>query len=495
MKKLLALSLCSAACTQDSGFTQDENLDTFRQNRKNTFDLLLVVDNSCSMQAEQHKLATNFDTFIQAFDGTDVDWQLGVVTTDVEEESARGRLIGGDDEIVLANASGNEQDRVSYLASWGMAEGQALALDPSWFTAISNDKADHWCAVGVGTPGAWNAACGLDAEGGGADSRYGSVLITEILADPAGVADDLGEWVELTNIAAEDVDLSGWHVQDDGRNDYTIPDGTVIAAGSSLVLARSVDVTLNGGILADLELGADFTLNNNLLFIGTSTEGANEIFAEMVAQGISGSGMEQGLEAARLVVTEPNSSTFNPGFVRPDANLNLMIFSDEEDLSPDPVPTYLSDFAALKGDAAFRDHRLMNVSAVVGSEPPDFEGEYSCESRNGSAVYGHRYVDAVSQTGGLIDSICDEDFTPLVAELGLTLSGLQAEFELSKFPDLDSLEVAIYSSPETDSKLQDLTLDTDYSYVEERNSIRFEFAQMPESETYIVAQYKIRSGG
>jgi hypothetical protein len=136
----------------------------------------------------------------------------------------------------------------------------------------------------------------------------------------------------------------------------------------------------------------------------------------------------------------------------------------------------------------------MNVSAVVGSEPPEFAGEPSCVSANGAAVYGHRYVHAVALTGGLADSICDEDFSPLVSQLGLTLSGLQAEFELSRYPVLESLKVAIYSSPDNDSKIRDLTLDTDYTYVEERNSLRFEFGQVPESEQYIVAEYKVRSG-
>lgn len=492
---LLPVALWLAACTPDNAFTQATTLDAFQQNQKNTFDLLLVVDNSCSMYEEQAKLASNFDNFIQYFEGTDVDWQLGVVTTDVEEEASRGHLIGGDDEIVLANTSGNEQDRVGYDRTWAGGEGMAMVLDPTWYTAISNDKAEHWCAVSAGTPGAANAACGLDTEGGGADARYGSVIITEVLPDPAGVADDLGEWVELTNIDSVEVDLSGWQLVDDGRNAYTIPEGTVLPAGEQLVFARSVDSAVNGGVTADLELGADFTLNNNVLFIGATTEGASEIFAEMVAQGISGSGMEQGLEAARLAVTEPNATNFNPGFIRPEANLNLMIFSDEADVSPDPVPTYLSDFAAVKGDAAFRDHSIMNVSAVVGSDPPEFAGEPSCSSVNGDAVYGARYVDAVSQTGGLIDSICDEDFSPLVSELGLTLSGLQAEFALSRFPDLDTLKVAIYDTPDTESKVRDLTLDTDYTYVEERNAIRFEHEQVPESEQYIVAEYKIRSGG
>jgi hypothetical protein len=468
-------------------------VDTFQQERKNTFDLLLIVDNSCSMGEEQKKLATNFDNFIQYFSGADVDWQLGVVTTDVEDPKFSGHLVGGDDEILLSNADGNVVEGVTYDHSWGVKEGQALALDPTWTNTVSNDKFEHWCEVGAGSPGEVNPACGA-GDGTGPSDLHGAIVITEFMADPAGVDDALGEWVELTNIGDEDKDLSGWHLQDAGRNSFTIPAGTVIAAGQAMVFARSTDTTVNGGVAADVAVGDDFTLNNDVLYLTSQTPGPSEIFAEMVAQGTSGSGSEMGFEAVKLATSDALAE-YNAGFIRPEANFTILAISDEQDSSPDSVDSYLSDFAEIKGDAAFRDHSIMNVSAVVGADPPKYDGEYSCETKNGAAVYGSRYVDAVAKTGGLIDSICDEDFSPIVSELGLTLSGLQAEFELSHYPDLETLEVALYATPDTDSKIRDLTLDTDYTYVEERNSIRFEFDQVPDSETYIQAVYKIRSGG
>ncbi|MBM4369973.1 MAG: hypothetical protein FJ102_27435, partial [Deltaproteobacteria bacterium] len=147
-----------AGCTENS-FTQLTKIDVFQQNRKNTVDVLLVVDNSCSMVEEQGKLATNFESFIQYFDTADVDWQIGVITTDMEQEQFQGHLIGGDDEIVLVDSAGTEVERVNYDHDWAVAPGVAYALDPSWFNAVSNDSASHWCTAGAGTPGAANAAC------------------------------------------------------------------------------------------------------------------------------------------------------------------------------------------------------------------------------------------------------------------------------------------------------------------------------------------------
>lgn len=487
-----ALAGVLAGCTENT-FTQLTKVDVFQQQRKNTVDVLLVVDNSCSMIEEQQKLATNFDSFIQYFDSADVDWQVGVVTTDMEQEQFAGHLIGGDDEIVLVDAAGTEVERVSYDHDWAVAEGEAYALDPSWYNAVSNDAQGKWCTAGAGSPGSANAACGI-AEGSGANDAYGAVIVTEFMANPAGVADDQGEWFEVTNVSASDVDLTGWTVIDNGRNAFSVPDGTTVAAGGTLVFARSTDTAQNGGVVAQVALGADFTLNNDLLLLTDETEGPAEVFSELVAQGTSGSGLEMGLEAAYAALYDEDVAEHNAGLVREEANLSILVVSDEEDSSPEPVDWYLRKFADKKGEAAYRDHSLMNVSAVVGDSPPPFDGEPSCSSDSGNAAYGHRYVDAVAKTGGLVDSICDEDFSPLVSQLGLTLSGLQAEFTLSAYPQLDSLQVGLYATAETESKIRDLTLDVDYTYVEERNAIHFDYEQLPESEQYLLVEYKIRSG-
>ena len=225
-----------------------------------------------------------------------------------------------------------------------------------------------------------------------------------------------------------------------------------------------------------------------------------EIFQEMVAQGTSGSGIEMGLEAVRLATTEPLTSAAqdgtgaNDGFLRSEANFSVLIVSDEEDSSPLPVYEYLRDFADLKGEAAYRDHTLMNVSAVIGDRAPEFDGEPSCSSDNGVADWGRRYLEAVEDTQGLVDSICDDDFSPIVNQLGLTLSGLEADFALSRVPVLDTLKVSIYDDADESSKVKDLTLDTDYTYVAESNTIHFEFDQVPEPEQYILAEYKVQSG-
>lgn len=63
---------------------QEAIRDQFTQNSAEyaNVDILWVVDNSGSMSEEQSSLATNFTTFINSFVDEDIDFQMGIVTTD-----------------------------------------------------------------------------------------------------------------------------------------------------------------------------------------------------------------------------------------------------------------------------------------------------------------------------------------------------------------------------------------------------------------------------
>lgn len=62
--------------------------DTYLQSERPTVDILFVVDNSGSMQQEQQNLATNFGQFIQFTTSLDIDYHIGVITTDTSENGA-----------------------------------------------------------------------------------------------------------------------------------------------------------------------------------------------------------------------------------------------------------------------------------------------------------------------------------------------------------------------------------------------------------------------
>jgi hypothetical protein len=257
-----------------------------------------------------------------------------------------------------------------------------------------------------------------------------------------------------------------------------------------LVVGRSNDTATNCSTPVDFAFAEGFTLNHDERVITRDTPDGEELFSELVAQGTTGTGIEMGLEASRLVF-EPPYADLNPEFLREDANFSVLYVSDENDMSPYPVDAYVRYLTELKGDRAYRDRAVVNVSAVVGRNVPLSANQASCESPNGFANYGERYVVAVNQTQGLVESICEEDFAPIISELGLTLSGLSAEFELSDWPQLDTLVVELYAADDEDEKIRDLVIGVDFSYVAQGNFLRFNEAQLPPSETWIVARYEL----
>lgn len=56
-------------------------------------DVLFVVDDSPSMSDDQNILATNFVSFINAFQSGQVDFHIGAVTTDMKKSDRKGQLV------------------------------------------------------------------------------------------------------------------------------------------------------------------------------------------------------------------------------------------------------------------------------------------------------------------------------------------------------------------------------------------------------------------
>ena len=73
------------------------------------------------------------------------------------------------------------------------------------------------------------------------------IVINEILPSPRG-EDKLEEWLEILNKNDEEIDLSGWKIQDTkgAVTTYTFPEGTLIGLKGFLILARpTTNITLN----------------------------------------------------------------------------------------------------------------------------------------------------------------------------------------------------------------------------------------------------------
>jgi hypothetical protein len=106
MRRALAFVLL-AACSSDYDLAGDveafgefnpqpieipTNTDRIVQTTAAQVDVLFVIDNSGSMSDNQRKLGENFPEFMKEFDGSGLDYHIGVISTDTDDPSHNGKL-------------------------------------------------------------------------------------------------------------------------------------------------------------------------------------------------------------------------------------------------------------------------------------------------------------------------------------------------------------------------------------------------------------------
>ncbi len=209
--------------------------------------------------------------------------------------------------------------------------------------------------------------------------------------------------------------------------------------------------------------------------LGPDTPELAEAFVANAAVGTQGSKYEQGFEALELAMTE--AAEVNEGFFREGAILEVVVVSDEDDHGQADVVSVMGDLTGLVPDPdRFRLH------AIVGDEP------YGCLTAESSAEAGSRYLAAARLSEGFDGSICLDDWTPLLEEIGLAVLGMQDTFVLSKEPDLDSLEVTV------DDVLIPRRAADGWSYDIGQNAIVFDRYAVPRPGMAIKATYFAHRG-
>lgn len=90
----LALTLLMA-CTPDNEISRRSTTDVFYQEPLSEVDILWVIDDSNSMAEEQILVADGFESFISSLADTNIDFHVGVISTDMDLSNAeRGVLLG-----------------------------------------------------------------------------------------------------------------------------------------------------------------------------------------------------------------------------------------------------------------------------------------------------------------------------------------------------------------------------------------------------------------
>ena len=161
--------------------------------------------------------------------------------------------------------------------------------------------------------------------------------------------------------------------------------------------------------------------------IDAETSNMVDRFIRQIETDRVGSRDERGLEAA-IVGASPELS---PEFARARSDLELVVFSDEDDHSTRPVVDVLGELEDQ------RDGGAVKVHAVVGDPPA------GCVSALAAADVGTRYLEAQAITEGRRESICTLDYGGMLARVALDVIGLETTFALAEIPGPSTIELTV----------------------------------------------------
>ncbi|MFT7519146.1 MAG: hypothetical protein ACI9MC_001286 [Kiritimatiellia bacterium] len=166
-------------------------------------------------------------------------------------------------------------------------------------------------------------------------------------------------------------------------------------------------------------------------FLTPATRNYQSKFSSAVLAWDGGSYTESLLTVVRNSMRESKGGC-NAGFVRPDANLHIIMVSDEPEQSRSAWNTLVNEIRGLHPSGSSH----VKLSAVAGPYP----------SGCGTAQAGNGYYQAVNATGGEFLSICDTDWARHIDKLAkASIEGL-GKFDLSSTPDTRTLQVFVNST-------------------------------------------------
>ncbi|MBK8237309.1 MAG: hypothetical protein IPK74_17335 [Deltaproteobacteria bacterium] len=207
------------------------------------------------------------------------------------------------------------------VVTWsGSTPGAASSLDPDLENPTDNDDQGSFCAATAvygdgdrGTPGAIGDDCGGGGSGmcnDGGNMRAivmagpGDLVISEVMANPAAVADANGEYFELAVLA--NIDLNGLELSttDDGvattlQQTLASPNCLSVAAGSRALFVRDATMATNGGLPdGGLVFGFGLVNSNDGLAVGVAGTIIDAVTWATVPSGASRNLDEGALDAA-----------------------------------------------------------------------------------------------------------------------------------------------------------------------------------------------------
>lgn len=173
-------------------------------------------------------------------------------------------------------------------------------------------------------------------------------------------------------------------------------------ANAFLSYAISAGVDFNLGITTtDTAISGGFILGTTgTRVLRSTTPNLLQVFNQHVNVGTSGSGLEEMFRPALSAVTQPTLTSTNTGFLRADANLSVLAFTDATEQGTDTVASMVTQFLRVKG---LKQRNRFSFSFVrpIATQPPTGCVYDSAQSND------QRQVEMIRDTGGVSAEICD----------------------------------------------------------------------------------------
>ncbi|MBS2023834.1 MAG: hypothetical protein JST92_15630 [Deltaproteobacteria bacterium] len=360
-------------------------VDNFAQQSVQKVDILWVIDNSTSMQAKQNRVKDNFLSFMQFLTQQHIDYHLGVVTTDTYDPAQSGRLVN--------------------LAK----------LPKPWIDSSAADPKSAFVAnASVGTSGS-----------GDEKPLLGAMLALTPPLPPATPASTAGNCEAVSDGGTE------CFIRQDAPLYTIIVSDEEDSSCSPISNAEGCDnaqATLSG--YGSIEYWSRF-------FSGIKGLGGTSRVAAIVANESDTHDCGQAF-GSYCDLYQVNTKCAG---AQPDCHLS----------SNGSNPCC----AALKAchDDLFDKAQYCFLNLVPQSGPTtsytitgSWPGCIARDTDGGVAFTGYsadRTTKVAQATGGIATSICDADYTPALAKLGLQASGLRSDFPLSRAPLAGAVDVRV----------------------------------------------------
>lgn len=247
--------------------------------------------------------------------------------------------------------------------------------------------------------------------------------------------------------------------------------------GSSSTHLRGSFVTKNGGPQV-------LTMNDPMLL---------SRFSSYTNLGTNGSGFEHGLKGAEMGIAKSLSGANSP-LIRTDAFLAVIVVSDEEDdgiglgmanengtnyvaqgltsfrYTDDDFVNYLS---SVKGAGKF------SVSAITGTR--NANGSLCSADHSQPDEEGTQYIKAAQKTGGIVQSICETNWSSSLAQIGNDVASQMSQVVLKSIPDPATIKVKVNGA-----------VTVKWSYVSGSNAVKFNTGYVPAAGSSIEISYLVK---